>query len=194
MTTLPATTVDVEQMITAATEGYVVIRERMGADYSREWLETTLKEFLRKGLIETLKVIEAADNGDEIAHRALVSVFAEMQTPTAQLKAYVERTALRGPPTRKPGRYGPYDNWRRDLGLVVLVYWVAAQFDLNPTRQLESRHTRPHSGASVTVTALRRKGFNISEKRLNNLWSDLGGAVVSFATTQQTPFPSIMPS
>lgn len=193
MTQVP-TTVDDERMITVATEGYAVIRERMAADYSREWLETNLKDFLRRGLIETLKVIEAADQGDEIAHRALVCVHAEMQTPPAQLKAYVERAAIHGPKNRKAGRR-PYDNWRRDIGLAVLIYWVANQFGLNPTRQLESRHAHPPSGASVVAAASHRKGFNISEKRLNNLWSKgLGGAVVNFAATRHMSFPSIMPS
>jgi hypothetical protein len=144
MTQLPATA-DVERMIAAAAEGYAVIRERMTTDYSLEWLETALKDSLRKGLIEQLKVIDAADRGDEIAHRALVCVFAEMQTPPAQLKAYVERAALYGK-GRKAGR-NPYSNWRRDIGLVVLIYCVAKQFDLNPTRQLESRHPLPPSGA-----------------------------------------------
>jgi len=187
MTQLPATA-DMERMITAAAEGYAVIRKGMTADYSLEWLETALKDVLRKGLIEQLKVIDAADRGDEIAHRALVCVFAEMPTPPAQLKAYVERAALYGK-GRKAGR-NPYSNWRRDIGLVVLIYCVAKQFDLNPTRQLESRHPLPPSGASVVRAMLYREGAGISEKRLNNLWSKgLGAAVVGYMATR--PFPSI---
>jgi hypothetical protein len=191
MTQLPATA-DVERMIAAAAEGYAVIRERMTTDYSLEWLETALKDSLRKGLIEQLKVIDAAIQGDEIAHRALCCVHAEMPTPPAQLKAYVERAAIYGPKTRKAGR-NPYNNWRRDYGLVVLIYWVAKQFDLNPTRQLESRHPLPPSGASIVRGMLYREGVGISEKRLNNLWSRLGAAVVSYMAARQLSFPSIPP-
>jgi hypothetical protein len=190
-TSLP--TINEEQAIDAASEQFTIFGERMSTEASLEWLETTLRDFLRRGLIETLKVIEAADQGDEIAHRALVCVFAEMQAPPAQLKAYVERAALQGPKTRKPGQHGPYDNWRRDIGIAVLVYWVRQQFGLSPTRNRESRRARRPSASSVVAAAMRRNGIEISESRVQNIWSRLTGAVIDFAATRQT-FPSIMPS
>lgn len=188
--------IDEEPIIAEAVKQFAIFREHMSpekSEDSRKWLDRNLREFLRRGLIETLKVIEAADQGDVIAHEALVCVFAEMLTPPAQLKAYVERTALHGPPTRKAGAYTPYDNWLRDISFAVLVYWIHNGFGLHPTRNRESRRAQRPSACSIAATALRRSGIDISESRVQNIWSGLAGAVISFAAAQHAGFPSIIP-
>jgi hypothetical protein len=189
MTNLPPAVDDEEWMITVAGEAYAVFQRNMSADYTRGWLKMMLQDFLRKGLIETLQLIEAADRGNEIAHEALVSVHAEMQNPPAQLKAYVERAAIQRTKSRKRGRKG-YDNLLRNLGLCVLIYWVAKRFNLNPTRELESCVV-PWSGASVLAVAMRRRGAKTSEKRLNNIWSEGWGAtVLNFVATRPMSIPN----
>jgi hypothetical protein len=178
------------EAVAAALKWYDVISDKMTASASREWLQTTLQDFLRQGLIERLKVIEAADKGDDIADAALRQVYAEMrecgQEPPANLKAYGIRAVLRGPVARTLGRYGKYDNWRRDIGLACLIYLVHYRFRLLPTRTRWSRHERTPSACSIVRIALHKRGIKVSESRLNNLWGNgLGARLVAFLVNEQ---------
>jgi hypothetical protein len=149
----------------------------------RAWLETTLRDYLQRGLIETLRVVEAANDGDEIADAALRRVFAEMldrgEEPPATLKAYGIRGAVRGPVTRKRGNAW-YDNWRRDIGIAVLVFLTMQHFGLRPTRNREQRRRRQPSASSVVHAALGRGQINVAEKTVENIWARLQGHIGAF--------------
>jgi hypothetical protein len=184
MTQLPAT-VDETAMVAAVTDWITVVEHMMTTTASREWLEATLREFLRQGLIETLKVIESAEAGDEIAHAALCRVCAEMldqgEMPPAALRAYGERALVRGPVTRSAGR-SEHDNWRRDIGIACLVYLAKERFGLSPTRNREQRRRQQPSASSVVALALGRHRINVAEKRVENISAALGGQVAAFVT------------
>ena len=195
MTDLPAL-VD-ETAIVAAVTGWVgIVEQKMTAAASREWLEATLRDFLRQGLIETLRVVEAAEAGDEIAHAALCRVCAEMldqgEMPPAALRAYGEKALLRGLVTRSAGRSG-HDNWQRDIGIACLVYLAKESFGLSPTRNREQRRRRQPSACSVVALALGRRHINVAEKRVENIWSGLRGQVAAFAIGLKVESPSIPP-
>ena len=233
MTRLPALLDDEKAMIAAVHKGVVAVREKMAAGASREWLETTLRQFLHQGLIERLKVIEAADAGDEIADaastvwaaiapsapglfsttkgcpndfdsacptiraawsagppaangmiKALRQVFAEMLDtgiePPATLKAYGIKAALRGPIKRGRGR-SAFDNWKRDIGIAVMVFLTAKQFGLSPTRNREQRRRRQPSACSVVAAGLGQSRINVDEKTVEGIHHDLAGQVTDFA-------------
>jgi hypothetical protein len=189
---LPATLVEAEA-IAAVSQWVEVIQAKMTAEASREWLGSTLRDFLRRGLIETLKVIEAADAGDEIADAALRRVCAEMldrgEMLPAALRTYCEKALLRGPiNTRTAGRNMWFDNWRRDIGIAVLVYLTKERFGLRPTRNRTSK--RKPSACSVVSAALGQVRINTAEKRVENIWAGLAGQVTTFVISQKMS-PSI---
>ena len=188
MTNLPAR-IDGEKAMVGTVAGWLtIVQHKMTAPASREWLEATLREYLRQGLIETLRVVEAANAGDEIADAALRRVYAEMVEigiePPATLKAYGIKAILRGPVTRPRGRNMWFDNWRRDIGIVVLVYLAMKQFGLRRTRNREQRRRNEPSASSIVALALGRARINIAEKRVESLWGGLGEQVAAFALSR----------
>src|SRR5262249_49322650 len=69
---LPTGELDEMRAINRVAVWVTTIRHKMGKQYSREWLETELRNGLREGrLTLTIKAVEAADKGDEIADAAL---------------------------------------------------------------------------------------------------------------------------
>jgi hypothetical protein len=174
MTNLP--TFAEEEMVATVRSWVNVVRERMTAEASREWLENMACEYLRQGWSETIKVIDAATNdGDEIAHAALVRAFGEL-------------AAVRGPVKRPAGRYSWTDNWRRDPGIAVLVYFTKETFKLRPTRNRESKkekRNRKPSACSVVAAALDRASIIITERRVENIWAGLAGQVAAFVVAQK---------
>jgi hypothetical protein len=187
--TLPVP-VDEAAMVDAVSDWIGVIEDKVTTAASREWLESTLRDFLRQGLIETLKVIEAAEAGDEIAHAALCRVCAEMldrgEMPPAALRAYGERALVRGPVTRSSGR-SEHDNWRRDIGIACLVYLAKERFGLSYTRNREQRRRRQPSACSIVALALGRRRINVTEKRVENICARVRGQVAAFVIGLESP-------
>jgi hypothetical protein len=183
MTKLPAT---ISDHAVDTVSGWVkIVRDKMTAEASREWLLATLRQYLRQGLIETLQVVEAADAGDEIADTALRLVYAEMIDvgikPSRTLEAYGIKAVLRGPVQRRGGRPW-FDNWRRDIGACVLMFLTMQQFGLRPTRNRAQRRRNDPSAASVVSDAFGRNRVNVSEKTLENIWgAGLGQAILAYA-------------
>jgi hypothetical protein len=171
-------------MVDAVARMVTAIEDRMTAGYSRAWLEATLRDRLRQGLTETLKVIEAAEGGDEIADAALRQVYAETcdrgEEPSATLKAYGIKAVLRGPVTRSAGRNMWFDNWRRDIGIAVLVYMTMREFGLRPTRNPEQKRRQQLSACYIVHRALGRWRINVAEKRVENIWGKLNGQVAAY--------------
>jgi hypothetical protein len=163
------------------------IQEKMTASYSRAWLEATLRDHLQRGLVEMLQVIQSADDGDDIADAALRRVDAEMrernEEPSATLKAYGIKAAMRGPVTRGRGHQW-YDDWRRNLGIVILVYLTQERFGLKPTRNREQRRRQQPSASSIVAAALGRHRISIGEKRIENTWGALQGHLGRYFLTQ----------
>jgi hypothetical protein len=165
-----------------------MLRATLSRHYSREWLETTLRRYLREGgLSITIKAAEAADAGDEIADAALREVGAELQMALlqgrtlapghVQVIAYLQRAARRAAPKRKPGRYAWYDDWFRNLSLCFLVLLTCAEYGVLPTRNRQSRRSgqRP-SGISIVTAALARNQIHLDEGTIQQkIWFGLPG-------------------
>jgi hypothetical protein len=66
-TPLPILGLTEQQMIDYADTSWVArVRPTMGKEYSREWLETALRQGLREGaLMLTIKAVEAAETKDD---------------------------------------------------------------------------------------------------------------------------------
>src|SRR5262245_47389752 len=148
------------------------------------WLLEHAPAALRSGLADRMKVIEAAENGDVIAHRSLMQAFHQMldvgEMPPASLRVYAARfnlsndQGIRQPePQRKAGRT-PYEHLHRNQGLMLLIVFTCEAFNLPPTRNREARRRRQPCGASIVEAVARRLGIEVSESRLTNLWAGHG--------------------
>src|SRR5262245_16029539 len=128
-TLVPTPGLTKQQMISRASAWVAQVKGTMEKKYSREWLETRLRQGLREGALTlTIKAIEAAEAGDEVADAALRLVFAEMagvmpaqcEPGHLQVWAYGQRAVLR-PPHRRPRGQRWYDDWIRNLEICFLV-------------------------------------------------------------------------
>jgi hypothetical protein len=171
-------------------EGVANIEQRMTADYSRAWLEAVLRWQLQQGLIETLQVIKWADDGDEIADAALRRVYREMRDarlePSVTLEAYAIKALERGPIGRGDGRNTWFDNCRRDIGIGCLVFWTMHRFGFNTySRNREQRRRQQPSPSSLVSDALGRRGINVGEKRVENIYARLKRPIEDFWRNQR---------
>jgi hypothetical protein len=166
-----------------------MLRHKMGKEYSREWLETELRNGLREGRLSlTIKAVEAADKGDEIADAALRTVYAEMAGGTLpergpghlQLWAYGQRAVLRAPHKRPRGRRW-YDDWVRNIGICILIDLACREFGVRASRNRAARRANKGepSGISLVVAALARNKIHLDEGSVQeNLWFGLPGELV----------------
>jgi hypothetical protein len=177
-----------EQMISRTSVWVSILVDRMTKEYSREWLETELRNGLRAGRLKlTVKAVEAADKGDEIADAALRTVYAEMVGGTfpqrgpghLQVWAYGQRAVLRAPHKRPRGRRW-YDHWVRDIDICVLIHLVCYEFGVRPSRNRAARRARSEPSAiSLVVAALARHQIHLDESSVQeNLWFGLPGELV----------------
>jgi hypothetical protein len=160
----PLAAADEQRAINRVSVWVSMLRHKMEKEYSREWLETELRKGLREGWLSlTIKAVEAADKGDEIADAALRTVYAEMSGGTLpkrgpghlQLWAYGQRAVLRAPHKRPRGRRW-YDDWVRNIDICVLVAVACVEFDVRPSRNRAARRANKGqpSGISLVVAAL----------------------------------------
>ncbi len=166
------------------------VRDRLSREFSREWLETELRNGLREGRLRLCALaVEAADRGDEIAEGALREVGAELQTLVLQrqtlapghlqVAAYVQRV-LQRPPLKRQRGHAWHDDWVHNINISVLVAVACAEFGVAPTRNRQSRRSgqRP-SGISIVTAALARNGIHIDEASIQrNIWFGLPGELV----------------
>jgi|SRR5262249_43294178 len=176
---------------------------------SREWLETELRTGLREGRFAlTIKAVEAADKGDEIADAALRDIGAELQMPLVQGRdlapshlqviAYFQRAAKRPPHKRKRGRYAWYDDWQRNVGICFLILLTCAEYGVTPTRNRQSRRSgRRPSGISIVTAALALNRINLDEGTIQQkIWFGLMGELVRQAVAKRPIemwFPPVSP-
>ena len=166
--TQPMVVFDEKRAINRVAIWVALARHRLGAEWSREWLGTTLRRYLRGIEISdgvrlsiAIEACKAADAGDEIADAALWDVGRELiERPTGrpgdlQILAYYQR-AGRHSPRRRRGRQW-HDDWYRNLCICLLVELACKEFGVRPTRNRESRRGgREPSGCSLVAAGLAR--------------------------------------
>jgi hypothetical protein len=165
-----------------------MVHHQMEKEYSREWLETELRKGLREGrLTLTIKAVEAADKGDEIADAALRAVYAEMAGGMLaergpghlQVWAYGQRAVLRAPHKRPRGRRW-HDDWMRNMVVCILIELARIEFGVRATRNRAARRVnREPSAISLVVAALARNKIHVAEGSVQqNIWFGLPGELV----------------
>jgi hypothetical protein len=179
-----------------------LVFDTLSAEFSREWLKTALRKGLREGRPKLAALaVEAAQLGDEIAHEALCTVYADIPLAEAGMLAqhnnaflhilsYGKRVIGRAPPKRRGRRW--HDNWMRDIQICLLIAVVSRDLRL-PASRNKSQFSdlsqfgdeRSPSGISIVVTALNRrlKGKEkLNEAHVQDrLWFGLPGEIVRSA-------------
>jgi len=194
-TLLPILGLTEQRMIRDAADWVARVRHTMEKEYSREYLETKLRQGLREGALTlTIKAVAEADAGDEIADAALRHVYAEMAGGALaergpghlQVWAYGQRAVLRKPHQRRRGRQW-HDYWVRNLEICFLVALACREFNILPTRNRESRRAnRTPSGISVVVAAMARHGIQLDESTVQeNIWFGLTGELARRAMAER---------
>jgi hypothetical protein len=164
-------------------------------EFSREWLETTLRQKLREGPLDlTIHAIVAADAGDEITDAALRTVCAEMAGGALpqrgpghlQIWAYGQRAILRAPHKRPQGHRW-HDDWMRNIQICVLIVTLCRELGVRATRHRghhsKSGAKRAPSGISIAVEAFARYGTHLHEASVQeNFWFGLAGEMVRSVT------------
>jgi hypothetical protein len=199
MTTLPTVLLDEKHMINSIAVRVAMVRHRMGKEWGKEWLATTLRRYLRNGDLRiAIKAVEGADAGDEIADAALREVGAELQLPLLQYQelapghlqviAYFQRAGQRAPHKRKRGRAW-HDDWVRNLTICFLIELTCRGFGLPPTRNRESRRARRDPSAiSIVVAALARNGIHLDEMSVQrHVWFGLAGELARREMAEHPP-------
>jgi hypothetical protein len=189
---LPLVPFDEKRAINRVAIMVALAHHQLSKEWSRQWLEVTLRQYLRGGLITVIKVVEAADKGDEIADAALREVGAELlELPSGrpgdiQIIAYLQRAAQRAPHKRKRGRQW-YDQWSRDLAICLLIQLACKEFGVRPTRNRASVSAkRKPSGCSLVTAALARNKIDLDERSIQqNIWLGLPGELSRQAFAQR---------
>ena len=188
----PLVPFDEQRAINRVSMWVATVRPQLSKDYSREWLDTTLRRYLRGGLIPVIKVVEAADAGDEIADAALRAVGAELlerrsgEPGELQIMAYLQRAVLRG--SRRRGRGVQwYDDWVRNLGISLLIQLACKEFGVTPTRNRDTRRAgRVPSGCSLVAAGLARNKIEIEESTIQrHIWLGLPGELSRRAVAER---------
>jgi hypothetical protein len=178
-----------------------LVHHQLTEQFSREWLESTLRRHLRgidvpddRRLTLAIKAVEAADAGDEITDTVLREVGSELiERPTGrpgdgQILAYLQRAVRRERNKRKRGRTW-YDDWYRNIAICILVDLACREFDVAPTRNRECRrgNQRP-SGISLVVAALARNKIHIEERTVQrHIWHGLPGELHRWVVATRLP-------
>ena len=193
----PLVVFDEQRAINRIAIWVAMVKSKLARQYSRERLEELLLQELRAGALTiTIKAVEAAEAGDEIADAALRRVYAEMAGGAnaergpghLQLWAYGQRAVLRPPNTRPRGPQW-YDHWIRNLGICFLVGLACREFGVQPTRNRSARRTnRTPSGISLVVAALARNKIHLDEGSVQqNIWFGLWGELAGRAFAERPP-------
>jgi hypothetical protein len=169
------------------------VRPTLSAQFSREWIETTIIRKLREGRLDrNREAIEEAEAGDEIYHTAVCYVASEMESrpgpeapPGLSLVWDYGKLALkRAPHKRRPGR-PKHDNWVRDAEYCTIIWHTCRELGVRPTRNQAARRADLHakrrtpSGISILVAALARNGIHLSETSVRvNIWDGPRGRLV----------------
>jgi hypothetical protein len=174
-----------------------IVKEKLTAESSRQFLEAGLVYLLRRDAVDELQIIKDADAGDEIADAALCKVYEQKvnhrEEATIHLTSYVLKTLRRRGPMQR-GRGGVwYDGWRRKYSILCLVFLTVRRFNLAPTRNREQRRRKQPSASSIVAAALGRHRINVTEKTVENLWGALQGHIGVYILNQLNLSPHQIP-
>ena len=174
MTKLPTLAqTEIDAMVETVAHWVDLVAAALTSEVGHLRLRNDIRELLRQGTIETLKVIAAAEQGHQDADLALRELGAEMldrgEMPNATLRGYLVKALVMAPVTFPPGR-NIADTWVRDIGISVLVALAMVRWaHLKATRNPASK--RP-SASAIVALALTKRGHPMSEWQVGRIYGD----------------------
>jgi hypothetical protein len=154
------------------------IAAKISTEQSRRAVRDQIKDMLQSGTLPRLKAVELAREYADV-DAALREHVIEMMDRGEQLPKSLEAFvmhSLAGTTPRGRGR-NLIDNFKRDVGFGVLLFWTHMHFGVPLTRNRESRRgDRYPSACSLLAKALNRDNrFPLTEKTLQDqIWYRLG--------------------
>jgi|SoiMethySBSTD1v2_1073268.scaffolds.fasta_scaffold1049621_1 hypothetical protein len=172
---------ETDTMVNTVAHWVDVVDAMLTSDAGHLLLRNHLRRMLREGVIETLKVVTAAEQGHQDADLALRELGAEMldrgEMPNATLRSYLVKALVTAPVRYPPGR-NIADTWVRDIGIAVMVAMVMAHWPhLKATR---NRAAKRPSASTIVALALSKRGFSLTEwqvERIHGNHNRLAGRV-----------------
>jgi hypothetical protein len=156
------------------------IEQKMTTEAAHRELRDYVREKWRSGAISRMLVVQAARDGDEDCHAALVALLIEMDSrgeePPTELRAYRQEVLLQAmtrsaPPVSRPGGRNISDLWKRDVGipaLILVTMNVYGPMGLDATR---GRATKRASACSLVSQALSRKNrLPLTERQVQKIY------------------------
>jgi hypothetical protein len=148
---------------------------RMTSEWGREQVRISLRRAIRDGTLSLIQVIKAADTGFSEADRALREEWIEREEdhePVPDLlRDYMKRrAAAEFAPKPRPRGNELLDDFARNLAICALVHIVR-----------EYWHQTRRMAFVVVSEALGRRQINLSPRRVENIFNDLGGLAARIA-------------
>jgi hypothetical protein len=174
MTKLPRLAqAEIDTMVDTVVHWVELIDRLLTSEAGRLRLRIDIRERLKQGTIETLKVIAAAEQGHQDADLALRELGAEMldrgEMPDATLRAYLVKALVMAPVTYHPG-HNLADTWLRDIGIAVMVTLAGEHWPfLKPTRNPATK--RP-SRSTIVALALTKRGYPLTEWQVGRIYGN----------------------
>ena len=151
-----------------------IVAKALTSDAGRLRLRIDIRQRLQLGTLETLKVIEAAEQKHGDADLALRELGAEMldrgEMPDATLRAYLVRALVRAPVTYRPG-HNLADTWLRNIGIAVMVSLALAPWPHLRANRNRASKRRP-SASTLVALALARHGHPLTEWQVERIYRD----------------------
>jgi hypothetical protein len=161
---------EIDMMVDTVAHWVDVVGAMLTSDAGHLLLRNHPRKMLREGVVETLKVVTAAEQGHQDADLALRELGAEMldcgEMPNATLRSYLVK-ALVTAPVRYPQGRNIADTWVRDIGIAIMVSLALIQWPyLKATRNPASK--RP-SASTIVALALSKRGHILTEWQVGRI-------------------------
>jgi hypothetical protein len=178
MSRMPVVVFSEEQQRAAVEEivGWIDrVEAKMRSEASHHAVRNQIKKMLQDGRLSHMRAIELAREYWEVDRALREHIFDMPDRGEYVPPSLIQHAALAATP--RDGGRDMVDNFRRDLGICVLVFLTHRHFGVPPTRNGASRRgDRSPSACSLVAKALSRGNrFPLAEKTVqDNIWNGLG--------------------
>ena len=163
---------EIDMMVDTVAHWVDVVGAMLTSDAGHLLLRNHLRKMLREGVIETLKVVTAAEQGHQDADLALRELGAEMLDcggmPNATLRSYLVKALVTAPVTYPQGR-NLADTWVRDIGIAIMVSMALMQWPSYLKKATRNPATKRPSASTIVALGLRKRGHILTEWQVGRI-------------------------
>jgi hypothetical protein len=172
-----------DTLITIVAEWVGRIEPLLNNPPAAEWehMKAAARGVLRRGNYARCEaMVETAEAGDPLVHDALIEEYRDLWHRRMEVPRLIDHYFVRfvdKPPKGKPGPKASafaetaVTHLRRDIGVSVLLAVIYNRFGLHPTHN--DGNANP-CGSEVLSAAFKRRGIQLSAKRMRNIFAVWG--------------------